>query len=66
MHEELHIIPTEELKPDMILIHCGTNDLRRREQPEDIACEIANLASSIKSKKMKLLYLVLFLAKIVL
>ena len=51
MHEELHIIPTEEIKPDMILIHCGTNDLRRQEQPEDIACEIANLASSVKLKK---------------
>ena len=46
-----YIIPTVELEPDAIVIHCGTNDLRRQEQPEEIAYEIANLASSIKSKK---------------
>ena len=46
-----YIIPTEELEPDAIVIHCGTNDLRRQEQPEEIAYEIANLSSSIKSKK---------------
>ena len=42
------IIPTLELEPDAIVIYCGTNDLRRQEQPEEIAYEIANLASSIK------------------
>ena len=46
-----YIIPTVELRPDATVIHCGTNDLRRQEQPEEIACEIVNLASSIKSKK---------------
>ena len=46
-----YIIPTVELKPDAPVIHCGTNDLRRQEQSEEIACEIANLASSIQSKK---------------
>ena len=46
-----YIIPTVELEPDAIVINCSTNDLRRHEQPEEIACETANLASSIKSKK---------------
>ena len=46
-----YIIPTVEPEPDTIVIHCGTNDLRRQEQPEEIAYEIAYLASSIKSKK---------------
>ena len=46
-----YIIPTVELEPDAIVINCGTNDLRRQEQPEEIACEIAELASLIKSKK---------------
>ena len=46
-----YIIPTVELEPDAIVIQCGTNDLRRWEQPEEFACEIANHASSIKSKK---------------
>ena len=35
----------------LVIYHCGTNDLRRQEQPEEIAYEIANLTSSIKSKK---------------
>ena len=46
-----YIIPTVELEPDAIVIHCGTNDLSRQEQPEEVAYEIANLASSIKSKR---------------
>ena len=46
-----YIISTVELEPNVIVIHCATNDLRRQEQPEEIAYEIANLASSIKSKK---------------
>ena len=35
----------------LVIYHCGTNDMRRQEQPEEIAYEIANTASSIKSKK---------------
>ena len=46
-----YVIPTVELEPDAIVIHCGTTNLRRKEQPEEIAYEIVNLASSIKSKK---------------
>ena len=46
-----YIICTIELEPDAIVIHCGTDDLRRQEQPEVIAYEIPNFASSIKSKK---------------
>ena len=45
-----YTIPTVELEPDAIVIHCSTNDLRRQEQLEEIAYEIANLASSIKIK----------------
>ena len=37
-----------ELEPDAVVIHCGTNDYRRQKQPEEIACKLANLASSIK------------------
>ena len=46
-----YTIPTVEFEPDVIVIHCGTNDLRRQEQTDEIACETTNLASSIKSKK---------------
>ena len=33
-----YIIPTVELELDAVVIHCGTNDLRREEQPEEITC----------------------------
>ena len=46
-----YIIPTVQFEPDAIVIYCCTNDLRRQKQPEENACEIANLASSIKSRK---------------
>ena len=46
-----YIIPTVQFESNAIVIHCGTNDLRRQKQPEENACEIANLASSIKSRK---------------
>ena len=39
-----YIILTVELEPDAIVIHCDTNDLRRQEQPEETAYEIASLA----------------------
>ena len=48
-----YIIPNVEHEPGAIVIHCRTNDLRRQGQLEEIACEIANLASSVKSKKNK-------------
>ena len=43
-----HIIPTVELDPEIIVLHCGTNDLIRDEQPTSIANEIIELALSIK------------------
>ena len=46
-----YMVSTVELEPDAVVINCGTNDLRRQEQPEEITHEIANLASSIKSIK---------------
>ena len=39
-----YIIPTVKLEPDAIVIHCGTDDLRRQEHSEEIPYEIANLA----------------------
>ena len=55
-------IPTAGLEPDAIVIHCCTKDLRRQEQFKKIACEISNLASSIKIEysvyqKLKILIL---------
>ena len=35
-------------KPDMIVLHTGTNDLKNNKTPSDIATEIIQLAKSIK------------------
>ena len=36
-------------KPDMIVLHTGTNDLKNNKTPSDIATEIIQLAKSIKN-----------------
>ena len=46
---ESYIIPTLKREPDYLIIHCGTNDLRR-DEPEVIAKKITKLA--VNSKKM--------------
>ncbi len=43
-----YIIPTLNRKPDCLLIHCGTNDLRN-DDPETMANKIKDLA--VKAKK---------------
>ena len=35
-------------KPDTIVLHTGTNDLKNNKTPSDIATEIIQLAKSIK------------------
>ena len=44
-----YIKPTMARKPDMIVLHTGTNDLKRNKTPSDIASEIIQLAKSIKT-----------------
>jgi len=50
-----YVEPTVEMKPDMIILHCGTNDLRKDNTPEFIAKEIINLATSIKTVNNKVI-----------
>ena len=45
---ESYIIPTLKREPDYLIIHCGTNDLRR-DDPDVIAKKITKLA--VNSKK---------------
>ena len=40
--------PSLEYEPNIIIIHCGTNDLRGEKQPGEIANDILNLSKSIK------------------
>ena len=41
-----YIKPTQNYKPDCIIIDCGTNDLRTGEEPKSIAKRIMDLAIS--------------------
>ena len=46
-----YIKPTLKHNPDVILIHVGTNDLRSSKSAQDIANEIINLSTTIKSEE---------------
>ena len=44
-----YIKPTVARKPDQIILHTGTNDLKSSQSPTEIANDIINLAKSMKS-----------------
>ena len=44
-----YIKPTIARKPDMVILHTGTNDLKSNQNPLDIANKIINLVKNIKS-----------------
>ena len=46
-----HAIPTMKQNPKQIILHCGTNDIRSSQSPEEIATEILELASAMKTRK---------------
>ena len=43
-----YLIPDLERKPDLLILHTGTNDLISVSSPEEIANEIISLASFVK------------------
>ena len=48
-----YIKPTIARKPDMVILHTGTNDLKSNQNPSDIANEIISLAKNIKISRTK-------------
>ena len=53
MHD--HVKPTvRDFDPDHIILHCGTNDLNSDRTSSQIAREIIDLATSLKSDKNKI------------
>ena len=48
-----YIKPTIARKPDLVILHTGTNDLKSNQNPSDIANEIINLAKNIKISGME-------------
>ena len=45
-----YVNPDLEKKPDLVILHTGTNDLTSVRSPEEIANEITSLALSVKEK----------------
>ena len=45
-----YVSPDLEKKPDLVILHTGTNDLKSVSSPEEIANEIISLALSVKEK----------------
>ena len=45
-------IPTVKQKPDNIILHTGTNDLKTKDTPEEITMGILNLAMTCKTDTM--------------
>ena len=50
-HMQSYANPSKEFNNDLIILHCGTNDLRSNKQPNEIANEIAGLAIDLKTEK---------------
>ena len=46
-----YVIPTVEQKPDNIILHTGTNDLKTIDKPEEITMKILNLAMTCKTDR---------------
>ena len=49
-HMKSYVNPSKEFN-DLIILHCGTNDLRSNKLPNEIAKEIADLANELKTDK---------------
>ena len=50
-----HVCPTIKWDPGRIILHCGTNDLRSKATPKEIAEEITDLGNSMKTNENKVI-----------
>ena len=50
-HMKSYANPSKEFNNDLIILHCGTNDLRSNKQPNVIAKDITDLAMDLKSEE---------------
>ena len=53
-HMKIYVIPTKRFENDLVILHCGTNDLRSA-NPNDFAEEIIELALDMKTEKNELM-----------
>ena len=49
-HMQSYIQPSKGYDNDLVILHCGTNDLRENKPPETIANEIIDLAYDMKTE----------------
>ena len=49
-HMKSYTKPSKEYNNDLVILHCGTNDLRSNKHPEEIAKEITDLAVDLKNE----------------
>ena len=50
-----HVQPSLDYNPAVIVLHCGTNDLRDEKDPANIANGIIQLAESIKNTNTQII-----------
>ena len=50
-HMKSYVIPTKEFDNGLLILYCGTNDLRSGKKAHDIAKEIFDMAIDIKNEK---------------
>ena len=54
-HMKSYTNPSKEYNNDLVILHCGTNDLRSNKHPEEIAKEITDLAVDLKTENNDLM-----------
>ena len=55
-----YVKPTLEEKPDTIILHMGTNDLRSEDEPDKIANDIVDVAVACKQTGCEIIISALF------
>ena len=52
-HMKSYVIPSKNYDNDLVILHCGTNDLRDSKSAQDIANDIIELAIDMKTGKKR-------------
>ena len=50
-HMKSYVFPSKNYDNDLVILHCGTNDLRDSKSAQDIANDIIELAIDMKTEK---------------
>ena len=53
-HMNSHAVPTTKRNPKTVIFHCGTNDIRSKNSPEEISREVIELVTSTTNDDNKI------------